>query len=474
MIPMALGQVAQAMDGRASGAHRNQVVSGVSTDSRTVAAGELFFAVKGERFDGHEFVAAAFEGGACACVVGEDFAASSRAPLIRVGNVTRALGKLAAYHRRVAGATVIAVTGSNGKTTTKSMLAHVLGTELRGRAALKSYNNHIGVPLTLLAGERDDQFLVVEIGASAPGEVATLAAMAWPDIGMVTSIGNAHLAGLGGIAGVRAEKMSLFAHVRPEGLAVIDAAAVSGLGVLPRAGELRWITYGDHPEADVRVTNVGGDLRHTSAVIEGRHVLQLDVPGAHNAVNAAGVFTVCRHLGMREERILAVLSSFQMPSLRLDVRRVGEVTVIDDCYNANPTSMQAALEVLSRATGGRRVLVAGEMAELGDQSEGLHRAVGEQAAGAGVALVVAVGESAQGIAEAAAASAAESAVQAVCYADVAEAARRLPGRLQAGDTVLIKGSRCAGLETLAARIGEGFRSNSTGGIGNEVGEKVTE
>jgi UDP-N-acetylmuramoyl-tripeptide--D-alanyl-D-alanine ligase len=196
---------------------------------------------------------------------------------------------------------VIAVTGSNGKTTTKSMLAHVLGTQGRCRAAARSFNNNIGVPLTLLSAAPDDDFLVVEIGTNAPGEVAALAALAEPDTGMVTSIGDAHLAGLGGREGVAREKMSLFDHVRPGGQAVIECTAAQRAGALPRRDELQWTTYGRDADADIRVHDIETDLRETHALVNGHHRLRLPCGGSHNAVNAAGVFALCQRLGMADD-----------------------------------------------------------------------------------------------------------------------------------------------------------------------------
>jgi UDP-N-acetylmuramoyl-tripeptide--D-alanyl-D-alanine ligase len=464
VIRLTLAEIAHIVGGRLEGADPTATVGAVSTDSRQLRPGCVFFAIRGERFDGHAFARAAVDAGARASVVQADFPPSPDLPLLRVSDVTAALGQLAAHHRRLSRATVIGVTGSNGKTTTKDMLTHVLSTRMRGRGSIKSYNNQIGVPLTLLSCDQDDTFVVAEIGSNAPGEVAALAAIAAPDYGVITSIGAAHLAGFGGIEGVRREKMSLTAHIRSGGTAVVNAAAVSGMGVFPRAGELRWVTFGDHPEAEVRVTDISGDLHHTFAAIEERHVLRLKVAGAHNAVNAAGVFTVCRHMGMCVEDILAALATFEMPPLRMIVRQIGGLTIIDDCYNANPSSMEAAIRVLAQSAQGRRVLVAGEMAELGGQSEYWHHRMGEVAAQSGVEVVFAVGSGAHGIARVASSgefAGASGPSRGVCCEDVDEVSRLLAGELRDGDTVLIKGSRSAGLERVAVEIERVFGGRET-------------
>jgi UDP-N-acetylmuramoyl-tripeptide--D-alanyl-D-alanine ligase len=454
MVPMTLARIAEILGAAPPPGVAEDRAVGVSTDTRKVSAGQLFFALSGPNFDGHEFVSEALSSGACAAVVREDFAAPPATPLIRVPDVLVALQQLAKAHRHMVRAKVIAVTGSNGKTTVKNMLAHVLGSKRRGRASTKSFNNHVGVPLTLLSAEAADDFLVVEMGTSAPGEIAALAAMTEPDYGVLTSVGFSHLEGLGGIEGVYREKMSLFDHVRTGGVAVVNARAVDGKAILPRAGELRWLTFGDHLEADVRVTDICGDLHNTFAWLDDRHFMRLRVAGAHNAVNAAGVFTLCRYLGLTADEILAALSRFDLPDLRLNVRRHGDVTVIDDCYNANPTSMEAALALLAHTQAPRRVFVVGQMAELGAHSVELHRQVGRRAAALGVELIVAIGEPTRALVDGACENGHSPDV--VCFGDKLEAERELPGLLRPGDTVLIKGSRAAGLEGVAGIIAEVF------------------
>ncbi len=395
----------------------------------------------------------ALQRGAVACVVSREFeTANVPGMFLRVENVVKALGNLAAFHRQLFKGMVIGITGSNGKTTCKEMLCHVLGSRLRGRASIRSYNNHIGVPLTLFSACADDEFLVVEIGSNAPGEVAALAALVSPETGLVTSVGSAHLEGFGGLDGVYKEKMSLFSQVRRGGTAVVNAAAVSGVGLFPRADELHWVTFGDHPEADVTVTDVSGDLYGTSCLIDGSHRLKLQVPGLHNAVNAAGVFSVCRRLGFSVEDILSSLASFVMPDMRLRVKQWGGVTIIDDSYNANPTSMRAAIDVLarSRRDGGRCVLVAGDMAELGEQSDELHRQIGMEAARAGLDVLVSVGQRARKIGEAA--SVESGTCQTLFYNGADDALKNLRLHLNEGDTVLIKGSRSAGLDVIAGGL----------------------
>jgi len=449
-----LGDAVTAMNGRWQGAPASGAYGGVSTDTRSLRPGDLFFAIRGKNFDGHSFIPKAWSAGACACVADEIGAESlGRAvggPLVVVNDVVTALARLAGHHRRGLRATVIAVTGSNGKTTTKTMLAHVLGSWRQCRAADRSFNNQIGVPLTLLSATPDDDFLVVEIGTNAPGEVAALARLTEPDAGVLTCIGDAHLAGLGGREGVTREKMSLFDHVRPGGEAVIECGAAERAGSFPRRRDLTWSTYGRAATASTRVTDISTDVHRTEAVLDGRWRLTLDFGGLHNAVNAAGVFALCRRLGMAPDAIVRALATCRLPELRLHTREVGGVTIVADCYNANPTSMAAAIELLAGTRASRRVLVIGEMAELGVDAPRLHRETGLLAVRMGIQGVVSVGHLARHASEAAAGASTEVASR--HFADAAAAVAGLQGFLRPGDVVLIKGSRSARLE----RVVEGL------------------
>jgi UDP-N-acetylmuramoyl-tripeptide--D-alanyl-D-alanine ligase len=458
VIPIGISEVAEVVGARLLGEPPSGLVTGASTDSRSTRPGEIFFAISGPRFDGHDFVGAAFERGAAACVVDRPNSAEAApgrtGPLLVVPDVVNALGRLAASHRRQCRAKVVGITGSNGKTTTKSMLRHLLAARMRTRAARLSFNNHVGVPLTLLSARPDDAVLIVEIGTSGPGEVARLAEMAAPDLAVLTSVGYAHLEGLGGFEDVRAEKMSIFEHVQHGGLGVLNASVVCNGGNWPRRDEMQWVTFGTEACSDVRVTDVESDLTGTRATIEGRYRLELSLPGRHNAVNAAAAWAAARHLGLAPEEILDGLRSCRLPQMRLMVERAGEVTVINDCYNANPSSMSAAIELLRGVRGGRRVLVAGDMAELGESSQGWHRRIGEDTARAGLDLLVTVGREAREIARAAVA--AGTTTQTASFADVDEAGRWLSPRLRSGDTVLVKGSRVVGLERLVRSIQDRF------------------
>ncbi len=453
MIPLTLDEIVGVLQGRPSCTLAPVTVTGVSTDSRTCRAGDLFFALRGERFDGHDHLEQAVQRGAVTAVVQLVRRPDAR-PLIYVPDTLKALAALAAFHRRQRSTNVIAITGSNGKTTTKCMIHHVLGMHLCGRAAPRSFNNAVGVPLTLLAAQPGDDYMVVEIGSNAPGEVASLARMAAPTVGVITSIGDAHLDGLADRMGVATEKASLLEHLRPGGLAVLNADCTEYDAVRRCAERCRVVTFGTCETADVRVTDLTARIDATSFKINGMFEVALPYPGRHNALNAAAAFAVCRRLNIDPQQIVAALATFEPPPMRLNVSRLGRITLIDDSYNANPTSTLAAIEVLRSATGGRRVFVGGEMLDLGRHSVAMHERTGRHIAEAGIGLLVAIGEHAPDVI--AGAHAVRSRLNAIMYADTNTACRDLPNWLTDSDTVLIKGSRKLGLDRVAASLREAF------------------
>ncbi len=454
MILMTLDEIARALGARRAADIAPMQVTGVSTDTRTLRPGDLYVAIRGERFDGHDFVPDAFNAGAVGCVTSHDTAAAGEVSrpncVLRVADTVEALGRLAAHHRQHTTAPVVAVTGSNGKTTTKCMIEHVLGTRMRGRGSVKSFNNRIGLPLALLSAEVGDEFLVVEIGSNAPGEVAGLGRLASPDIAVITSMGHAHVGGFGGLDGVRAEKLSLFGEVRAGGLCVVPLDDLARPINRHHGPDCTYVTFGTSDQADIRVSQVHGDLDRVRFTLNGKFAVEMPVPGRHNATNAAAAFAVCRRFRMEPEEIVQALSTFHLPDMRLSKQQAGGVTVIDDSYNANPTSMAAAIATLASVSAGRRVFVAGDMLELGDASDHWHAAIGRQLVQAGIELIIGVGPAAERIVDTVAASAGRA--ESVHYPDTERARQDLPRRLEPGDTVLLKGSRRIGLEQLARAI----------------------
>jgi len=463
VIAMLLGEVAEAVGAKFVIADSNgsdparRMVRRVITDSREVRDGDLFFAIRGQNHDGHGFLADAGARGAAACVADRAGAAGFEenvpAPILVVDDTVAALGRLAAHYRQAVlpvGATVIAITGSNGKTTTKGMIDHVLRRSLKGVASPKSYNNQIGVPLTMLLADEDDRYVVAELGTNNPGEIAALARLVSPHVGVITSIGEAHLEGLGGIAGVAAEKASLLEHIRPGGLAVVNTDRREVRPYVERCRHVRVVSVGTDPAAKLTVSGAESSLERTTFTLEGRYRIELPMPGAHHATNAAAAFAVARWLGVGCEQIIESLRTFVPAEGRTRRMEVDGVTIIDDAYNANPSSVLAAVEALRSGWSRRRIFVLGDMLELGPDTSGLHHRVVRSIVDSGIEVLVAVGEAVGGAVDGLADCGME-----IHRCEGADAARRLlRGILREGDAVWVKGSRVMRLDGLVRGLCE--------------------
>jgi UDP-N-acetylmuramoyl-tripeptide--D-alanyl-D-alanine ligase len=445
---MTLAQVADWTGGWTRGEAR---LAGVSTDSRRLEPGSLFVALRGERFDGHDHLAEAGEAGAAAVLV-EDGTDPAGLPAVWVPDTGQGLLDLAAGWRRRQGARVAAITGSCGKTTVKDMLAAVLA-ESVGEGALATrgnLNNTVGLPLTLLRLRAEHRLAAVELGINQPGEMDRLAAAAQPDVAVITNAGAAHLEGLGSVAAVAAEKGRLLAALGPGGVAVINADS-------PFADE--WtdvapgpvLRFGLEAPADLRgewrPEAEGGRLWLRTAEAEAE--LHLALPGRHNATNALAAAGAALALGIPLATVAEGLARVTPPVGRLQVRGgPGGATILDDTYNANPGSLEAALAVLAEGPG-RTWLVLGDMGELGTEGEQWHHRAGERARELGIRRLLAVGPLASRAA--AAFGARGHAVE-----DWEGAAEVLEEEAGSGDRILIKGSRAMRLERLVARLtGEG-------------------
>lgn len=437
-------------------------VGGVSTDSRSVKPGELFFALRGARFDAHSFVPEALERGAGGAVIARDRlaevlkacglrAANIKPRLLLVDDPLATLGRLAAYHRRRGSTQVIAVVGSNGKTTTKEMITHVLSMRYRVRCSPKSFNNAVGVPLTLLSAEQTDDFLVVEIGTSGPGEVAALAALASPDMAVITSIGEEHLEGLRDVEGVVAEECSVLRYVRAGGLAAVTADSPHVAAHLPNGG-LTVVTFGRHKQAKLRVTDVRFQDPWMTFTINGRFPYRLGTHQAHNACNAAAAIAVGRRQRFTHKAIADRLVSWNPPPMRGEVIRVGNVTLINDTYNANPPSALAAVWGLRDLAGRRRrIVVFGEMRELGAAAVEQHRKVARTLRDEQVEYVILVGQAGPLMYETLRNGNPSSLGVEMCET-VEACLERLTAILRGGDVVLLKASRAVGLDRLVERL----------------------
>jgi UDP-N-acetylmuramoyl-tripeptide--D-alanyl-D-alanine ligase len=431
---------------------------GISTDSRTAKSGDCFFAISGENFDGHDYVSDAFAKGAVCAVVskqleGEEFADKC---LLRVADTIKALGDLATEYRRQTGLEVIAITGSVGKTTTRQIIHHVLSRHFRVHQSPNSFNNNIGVPLTLLGAAPQDRIVVAELGSNHPGEISPLTRIAGPDIAIVTNVHPAHLEGFGDLQTIVHEKLSISEGLGPGGMTIINADSELLVESARNKG-LRYITFGQSDGSTYRVKNIrpeGGASRFT---IDGREVF-LPLPGPGNVENALAAWAVCSVLGLTIEDFAQALETLPPVSMRSELLHIGTLTILSDCYNANPASMRNALKILAGldpADKNRRVFICGRMAELGPQTGQLHAELGTAIARAGVKVLVAIGQQAKITAERAKAEA-QYDLQTKCFPDTVSACNNLNEFIKDYDIILIKGSRTAKLELAVERLKELF------------------
>lgn len=423
---------------------------GYSIDSRTVAPGELFFAVRGDRFDGHDFVAAAVERGAIAAVVSRARVASLPdaalgAPLLIAEDPLTALQTLAAHVRRQWGKRVVAVTGSAGKTTTKEAISAALGAKFNVLKSRGNLNNNYGLPLQLLRLEPEHEFAVVEMGMNHAGEIAVLARIATPDWGVVTNVGTAHIENFAdGQAGIARSKLELVAALPRTGMAFLNAddAYVSQFG---RDFSGRVVYFGSNPCADPRVLAAAEDegglhIRFRSDGHE--HEFTMQLLGTHNALNAMAGLAVAREAGVDPVAGAAAIASLTAGDKRGEIMEIGGAAILNDCYNSNPEALRSMIRTLASRPAKRRILVAGEMLELGEHGPALHSACGKAAAEAKLDMVVGV----RGNAEHLAAAACTGGVAALFLPDAEAAGRWMRENLREGDVVLVKGSRGVHLE----------------------------
>ena len=456
MIPLTLAEVAEAVGGRLTRGD-GTVTGKVTVDSRAVAPGDLFVAVPGERVDGHDFLGAAAAAGAVAALSTRP---DDALPCVVVDEPVAALGRLAAaVHTRLAagGLTTLGITGSSGKTSTKDLLGQVLATAGPTVSPPGSYNNDIGLPLTVLDADEDTRFLVLEMGSRGRGHIARLCRVARPDVGVVLNVGSAHLGEFGSADGIAVAKGELVEALPAEGTAVLNADDPRVIGMAPRT-RARVVTTGRSPDADVRAEDVtldeSGRAAFTLVTGGARAGVRLQVVGEHQVANALSAAGAALAAGLTPDAVAAGLSAAVPRSRwRMEVtRRDDGVTVVNDAYNANPESMRAALAALAGLPARRRVAVLGAMAELGPGAADEHERLGRDAVAAGVDLVVAVGPDAVGIADGALAAGAREDEDAVRVPDRAAARELLTEVLVPGDVVLVKASRSYGLEVLAADL----------------------
>jgi UDP-N-acetylmuramoyl-tripeptide--D-alanyl-D-alanine ligase len=444
---------------------RDKVASNVCVDSRCVSAGSVFVAMPGERADGHEFAAAAIDDGARAIIVSRpvealtallEKASARDVSIVHVDDALRAVQDLATYHRSRLHCDVLGITGSTGKTTTKDFVTAALSATKRVVATSANRNNELGVPLTVLEAGTAADVLVVEMGMRGLGQIERLCEIARPTMGLLTNVGTSHLELLGSLDAVAQAKGELVRCLGPDNAAFLNgddeySAQIATTTAAPVT------LYGLSDDCAVRAEDIELDAESRPSftlVAEGVRVpVTLAVPGRHNVYNALGACAVALHLGVPADAIAEGLATASITGMRMQVFvSASGVTVINDAYNANPTSMRAAVDTLaSMLTSGRRIAVLGDMAELGSLTELAHFRIGEQVARLGIDELVAVGPRARRIADGALAEGMRAAV--VHTAETtSEGADLAAGVVSEGDIVLVKASRVMGLEAVIDRI----------------------
>jgi UDP-N-acetylmuramoyl-tripeptide--D-alanyl-D-alanine ligase len=450
MIPTTLADIAVIVAGRLHGAGETPVHGAATIDSRQVVAGGLFAAIAGEHVDGHDFAVKACAGGAAAVLASRPV----DAPCVVVDDVTEALGRLARWLLERIDPTVIAITGSQGKTSVKDLVAHLLEPSGPTVAAAGSFNNELGVPLTVLQADAHARYLVLEMGARGIGHIAKLCDIAQPDIGVVLNVGSAHLGEFGSRAAIAQAKGEIVEALTPDGVAVLHADDPLVAGMATRTAA-RVLTFGEAGNVKLSDVQLDADGEPTFQLAHGDDVVTTSVPqvGAHHATNAAAAAAVALAAGLDLAAIGQRLTTARERSAMRMARtlRADGVLVIDDAYNANPESMAAALRAVAHVRGaGRRVaVVLGEMLELGTEGSQRHREIGALAAELGLDLVVAVGEPAWPIADGAEGLGGSDVVRAD---DTDHASRTVSAWLMPGDVVLVKASRGAQLERVTSAL----------------------
>ena len=447
MDSLSLAQIAAFAGGTIATGDREAMIERVSTDSRTLQTGDLFVPLRGENFDGHKFIEQAVERGAAGAMVENKW--SGNAPenfaLIRVADTLAGYQTLAANYRASLPIKVIAITGSNGKTSTKDFVAATLARKFRVTKTEGNFNNHVGLPQTMLAASRDDEIAVWEIGMNHPGEIAALAKLAAPDVAIITNVGIAHIEFMGSREAIAEEKGALAEAVTANGTLILNAEDAFSDAIAKRTGAkiiLAGIENGSVRATDISQHSTGSEF----TILEGAHRCraQLPVPGIHMVQNAMLAVAAGRVFGLSLEECAVGLASTPLTKARLQIREIDGIQFIDDSYNANPDSMKAALRTLVELDAeGRRIAVLGEMGELGAESESGHREVGEAAAALRIDELIAVGAAGATIARAAEKAGLE---KSVAVNSPQEAAELLEKNATAGDLILIKGSRAARME----------------------------
>lgn len=461
MKSIAVDQLVEIVHGKCFAVNQPTVCEGVSINSRTIQPKQAFFAISGENFDGHDYARIAVEKGA-SCIVAErpiiDFPTEYNKEVILVDDTIVALGELAAWYRQQLSAKVIAITGSVGKTTTRQILYQILSGFFQCRQAQKNYNNHIGLPLAILSAEPEDEIVILELGTNHIGEIEYLTNIACPDMAVVTVVGAAHLEGFGSVGNILKEKASIAKGLNGKGTLYINGDQRDLVDYVRAEYDVRTVTFGTNSDCEV----MGNDLKtsgHKGSLVIDDQVISVPMAGRANLMNVLTAWSVCRDLGIRLTDFRSAINGLEPVQMRLDILDIGSLRVLNDCYNANPVSMENALDCLNSmgaALNKRRIFIAGGMAELGLRSDELHIQLGRQAVLHRVDVLLACGDYADQILLGAAKS--NDPPLMASFQSTEQLCDNLHKWIKPDDIVLVKGSRAAGLEKVVTTLTDEYRS----------------
>ncbi len=448
-----------ATKGRLLSGNEDEMLTGLCTDTRRLKKGELFVAIKGQRFDGHNFILDAVSKGA-GCVLVQDGCitnANFKLPdisFVCTSNSIVALGDIANFHRRRFSIPIIGVTGSNGKTTTKDMIAAILSKKINVLKSFGTENNQIGVPLTLMRLNSSHKVAVLEMGTNHLGEIRRLSGIALPTAAIITNIGPSHLQYLKDTETVMKAKCEILEYLHKDGKIFMNADDES---LKKLKTKIKIVKFGLDKNFDFYADKVDLGPNRIDFRLNGKWEIGLNLVGRHSVYNALGAIAISFDYGVSVDEIREALKEFRVPNMRMEVKDVGDIKIINDSYNSNPLSMRQAIEALGdMTTKGRKILIAGDMLELGNLSGRFHHLVGRQAAQSGIDLIVAVGKLAEYIAKGAQEAGMSQKKIKLCNI-VKEASEVMPNLVKKGDVILVKGSRAMKMEQIVEGLEAQFK-----------------
>lgn len=438
---MTIKDILSATGGILLSGDENTIVTDVITNSREAGEGMLFIPIIGDKFDGHEFIKAAFDMGAAAVLTQKETELFIDKTIVKVSDTRRALGDIAKYYKQLHNVPTVAITGSVGKTTTKDMIASVVSQKYKTLKTQKNFNNDIGVPDTVFNLEKEHEAAVIEMGMNHFGEIEYLAEIGRPDIAVITNVGESHIANLGSQEGIFKAKMEITKLFTADNTLIVNGDD-KFLSKTKGTGEYKVIYYGmDNPENDVMAKNIQSNglhgIRFTAVTSDGEYEIRVNVPGEHNVYNALAAVCVGREMNIPMSDIIKGIENVSITSERLDIEDYNGITIINDCYNASPDSVRAAVRVLAKENAERKIALLGDILEMGDYAEKAHYELGKFIAESGTDVLVTAGSNMKHLAQ----GARDNGMTDVTALDrTLEVCEYIKDKLKKGDAVLIKAS----------------------------------